>query len=45
MALGQSAAIAACHAIDKNQAVQDVRYSDIRPDLDAAGQVLETPRA
>jgi hypothetical protein len=42
MALGQSAAIAASHAIDQGRAVQDVAYRDIRRELEAAGQVLET---
>jgi hypothetical protein len=44
MALGQSATIAACHAIDQGCAVQDVRYSDIRRELEVAGQVLEAPQ-
>ncbi|MGH9374041.1 MAG: FAD-dependent oxidoreductase [Vicinamibacterales bacterium] len=40
MALGQSAAIAACRAIDDNRAVQEIRYAEIRKALDTAGQVL-----
>jgi hypothetical protein len=41
MVLGESAAYAACMAIDGNTAVQDVSYLDLRKRLLAAGQVLE----
>jgi hypothetical protein len=41
MILGQSAATIASLALEKNQAVQDVTYSDLRPRLLADGQVLE----
>jgi hypothetical protein len=41
MILGQSAATAAALAIDKNQAVQNVAYADLRQRLLADGQVLE----
>jgi hypothetical protein len=41
MVLGQSAALAACGAIEKATAVQDVEYSGLREKLLAAGQVLE----
>ncbi len=40
MLLGQSAAVAACLAIDKNEAVQDLNYSDIETILIKKGQVL-----
>ncbi len=40
MALGQSAATAACHAIDDNVSVQDVNYAKLNKDLLDAGQVL-----
>lgn len=40
MILGESAAIAACLALDKNLDAQDVAYADLRPRLEAAGQVL-----
>jgi hypothetical protein len=40
MILGQSAAAAACLAIDKKTAVQDVPYSDLRNLLLKRGQVL-----
>ncbi len=40
MVLGQSAATAACFAIDGNRAVQDVVYSMLRERLLADGQVL-----
>lgn len=43
MALSQSAAIAASLAIDKDIAVQDVAYSDLRPLLTAASQALGAP--
>lgn len=42
--LGQSAATAACLAIEKNQAVQDVDYLALRSRLQKDGQVLEKPR-
>ena len=41
MVLGQSAALAACQAIDKRIAVQDMDYPALRGKLLAAGQVLE----
>lgn len=44
MVLGQSAALAACQAIDKQTAVQDVNYAALREKLLAAGQVLEYKR-
>jgi len=40
MILGQSAASAACLAIDKEQAVQDINYSDLEALLLKKGQVL-----
>jgi hypothetical protein len=45
MILGQSAATAACMAIDSNLAVQDVSYEQLRPRLLADGQILEKPVA
>lgn len=41
MILGESAAIAACLAIDASQSVQDVPYAKLRAELDKAQQVLE----
>ena len=41
MILGQSAATAACMAIDQEVAVQDLPYSDLRERLVKDGQVLE----
>ncbi|MEM6347184.1 MAG: FAD-dependent oxidoreductase [Bacteroidota bacterium] len=41
MILGQSAATAACMAIDQNIAVQDVAYESLKARLLADGQVLE----
>lgn len=43
MILGQSAATAACMAIDANQAVQDVEYAALREKLLADKQVLDIP--
>ncbi|OQB87680.1 MAG: FAD dependent oxidoreductase [Planctomycetes bacterium ADurb.Bin126] len=43
MILGQSAATAACLAIDNDQAVQDVSYQRLRERLLADGQVLDWP--
>lgn len=43
MVLGQSAAIAACMAIDAGVAVQDVDQTDLRERLLAAGQELSWP--
>ena len=40
MVLGQSAALAACQAIDQNQAVQDIEYEILKKKLLAEGQVL-----
>ena len=41
MVLGQSAATAACQAIDRQQAVQAVDYAKLRERLLADHQVLE----
>jgi hypothetical protein len=41
MILGQSAGTAAVHAIENNQAVQDVDYHMLRRQLLADGQILE----
>ncbi len=41
MALAQSAAIAACLSIDRGCAVQDLPYAVLRPELDAAAQIVE----
>jgi hypothetical protein len=43
MILGQSAATAACQAIDREIAVQDVDYSVLREQLLRDGQVLDKP--
>ncbi len=43
MILGQSAATAACMAIDSNIAVQDVPYELLRTRLLVDGQILKTP--
>jgi hypothetical protein len=40
MILGQSAAVAACMGIDKNIAVQDIDYSELKNELVARKQVL-----
>lgn len=40
MILGQSAAVAACHAIDEGVAVQEVDYPALRTALEARGQRL-----
>ena len=40
MILGQSAAVAACIAIDENSAVQDIYYNDLKTLLLEKGQVL-----
>ncbi len=40
MILGQSAAVAACMAIDKNMAVQDVSYDELKTKLEEKKQVL-----
>jgi hypothetical protein len=40
MILGQSSAIAGCMAIDRGIGVQDLPYTVLRSQLDAAGQVL-----
>jgi hypothetical protein len=40
MILGQSAAVAACMAIDNNIAVQDVNYDDLKTELEKRKQVL-----
>ena len=44
MVLGQSAAIAACLAIDEGVAVQDLDYQKLKPILLAEGQVLKRRR-
>jgi hypothetical protein len=44
MLLGQSAATAACHAIEAGVAVQDVDYANLRGRLLQDGQVLEYSR-
>ena len=44
MATSQSAATAACFAIDARVAVQDVDYETLRPRLEQDGQVLSWPR-
>ncbi len=41
MILGQSAAMAACLAIDNNSSVQDVRYDALKPELLKYGQRLQ----
>jgi len=41
MVLGQSAATAACQAIDANKAVQDIDYAALKERLLSDGQVLE----
>ena len=43
MILGQSAAIAACIAIDKKQAVQEVTYENLKAKLLDRKQVLSLP--
>ena len=45
MVTSQSAAAAACHAIDENVAVQDVDYARLRQRLIKDGQVLEWKHA
>ena len=40
MILGQSAARAACMAIDENIAIQDVDYEELKNGLHEKGQVL-----
>ena len=40
MILGQSAAVAACMSIDKNIAVQDVAYSELKKELESRKQIL-----
>ncbi len=44
MILGQSAATAACLAIDNQTAVQDVVYDTLREQLMADGQILNMSR-
>ncbi len=43
MILGQSAAVAACLAIDKELAVQDISYKSLKDKLIAGKQVLALP--
>jgi hypothetical protein len=43
MILGQSAAIAACKAIDIDHAVQDIPYKSLKEELLKRGQVLSLP--
>jgi hypothetical protein len=45
MILGQSAATAAVLAIEKNIAVQDIPYSELRTKLVTDGQILEKQTA
>jgi hypothetical protein len=45
MILGQSAAVAACMAIDKGIAVQDVEYEMLKNQLLEKGQVLTMENA
>jgi hypothetical protein len=40
MVLGQSAATAACMAIDSKTSVQDVEYSELKAKLETDGQIL-----
>jgi hypothetical protein len=40
MILGQSAAVAACMAIDNNIAVQDVNYETLKSELENKKQIL-----
>jgi hypothetical protein len=40
MILGQSAAVAACMAIDKNIAVQEVAYDELKTKLEEKKKVL-----
>ena len=44
MVTSQSAATAACHAVDDGRAVQQVDYSKLRNQLLADGQVLTWPQ-
>ena len=44
MVLGQSSAIAASMAIDKDCAVQDLEYEELKDALIAEGQVLKSQR-
>lgn len=44
MVMGESVACAAHLAIDSNAAVYDVKYDELRPMLEAAGQVLDQMR-
>jgi hypothetical protein len=44
MVLGQSAATAACLAIDANVAVQEVSYPSLEAELLRDGQVLKEPK-
>jgi hypothetical protein len=41
MVLGQSAAAAACLAVNKNIAVQDIDYSELKEMLVSKGQILK----
>jgi hypothetical protein len=45
MMLSQSAATAACQAIDQKTSVQTVNYSDLKRTILADGQILSLPRA
>jgi hypothetical protein len=45
MILGQSAAIAACKAIDIDQAVQDIPYESLKGKLLERGQVISLPES
>ena len=44
MVLGQSAATAACQAIDEGKTVQEIRFEKLRSKLLEGGQVLEAPK-
>jgi hypothetical protein len=41
MILGQSAAQAACLAIDQKKSVQDLAYEVLKVELEKGGQILE----
>ena len=41
MILGQSSGIIASMAIDSNNSIQDLNYSDIKTKLEASGQILK----
>jgi hypothetical protein len=41
MILGQSSGIIASIAIDGNKSIQDLKYNDIKTELEASGQILK----